>query len=248
MPAAMSRGSFYDSFPATSILLLSIAAFYALEVIYHHKLAEESLLQSVLWLAGDDGTRVHLSLGANSASDVEKGQVWRLVSYAFLHGFLIHLLMNAMVLADLGRICEPLLGTERFTVVYIVSAIAGGLGSIAYGSLRGGLHVSVGASGAICGLIGLLLAFSLRHRDRDLRDQIVRWIAYLAIFSLFFPNVDHGGHAGGLLAGAVFGYFTPRYVSSHSARLWRIPFWITVAVTIAALGFAIWHRYRLPLH
>ena len=77
-----------------------------------------------------------------------------------------------------------------------------------------------------------------------MRDEVMRWIIYGVILSfVVFSNVDHAAHAGGLAAGALFGWFTPRYVSSRSARLWRIPFYLVVLAVAASLGAALWSLY-----
>jgi membrane associated rhomboid family serine protease len=239
----MRRGAFYDDFPATSILLLVIFSFYAIEVLYTQRATEEDLLKSAMAI----DTRVLGTLGATSMALLRKGEVWRLIAAAFLHGGIFHLLMNSWVLADLGRVCEPLLSAKRFTVVYVVSAIGGALGSAAGHALRGHASIpSVGASGALLGLIGLLLGFSIRHRDQMLRDEMVRWILYMVLLSILGGstfNIDHYGHAGGFLTGGLFGFFTPRYVSSRAARFWKIPFWGCCLATAAALGFALWNHF-----
>lgn len=240
----MDRGSFHRDFPGTTVLLLTTVAFYLLETIYHWKGGGVGFLQSAVEIPAD----VVVSLGANSLRHLERGEVWRLISYAFLHGSIVHILLNGWMVYDLGRACEPLLGTARFTVVYIASAIAAGLASAAYAGYRGEpWSPSVGASGALFGLFGLLLAFSIRHRERGLRNSLLESIIYTVIFTVFIPRADHAAHAGGLLTGAVFGFFTPRPVTSRNARRWRIPFQVTAAATLVALAIAIWRRARLPL-
>lgn len=234
------KRTFYDQFPATSILLLACIVLYCLEAWFTQRAEEIGFLQA---LVSNDQT-IPASMGANSFRFLRNGEIWRLIAHAFLHGGILHIAMNGMVLADLGRICEPQLGTERFTVTYIACAVAAGLASALYHGLVGlGAVPSVGASGALFGLIGLLFAFSLRHRDRDLRDQIVRWIIYIVLFSLVMPGgirIDHAAHAGGFIAGSVFGYFTPRYITSDHARAWRIPLWITILLAAASVGIALW--------
>jgi hypothetical protein len=93
------------------------------------------------------------------------------------------------------------------------------------------------------GLVGLLLGFSLRHRDRDLRDQIMHMVIYIVILTLFIGRVDHAAHAGGFITGACFGYFTPRYVSSQGARAFRIPFILSILAVGTSLGFALWNFF-----
>jgi membrane associated rhomboid family serine protease len=232
----MRRGSFFHDFPATSTLLLLIIGFFCLEVIYTQKEDGGNLLES----ASHIDARVLTELGANRIDRLQRGELWRLVSHAFLHAGIFHILMNGLVLADLGRLCEPLLSTPRFTVAYLASAVGGGLGTAGYAVLSGGRGFSVGASGALSGLIGLLLAFSIRHRERELRQEIVRSILYIALFSILMPNIDHAAHAGGFVVGGIFGFLTPRYVTSRLASLWKVPFWLTSAATALCLGFALW--------
>ena len=236
----MRRGTFFETFPATSIILFLCLAFYALETYYTQKgQPREQLGQSFMQI---DGTII-LGLGSNFLPLVQEGQLWRLLSCAFLHGGLIHIAMNGLFLSDVGRLCEPMLGTERYTVVYVASALGGSLGSIAYALATGGAAFSVGASGALMGLIGLLLGFSLRHRDRELREQIMRMVIYMVILTVVIRGVDHAAHAGGFITGACFGYFTPRYVSSQEARAFRIPFYISVLAAGVSLGLALWNFF-----
>jgi membrane associated rhomboid family serine protease len=168
----------------------------------------------------------------------------------FLHAGFLHIVLNGLALADLGRICEPLLGTQRFLTVYVTSGLLANAASLAYRHFWGWPRMeavgSVGASGAIMGLIGLLLGFSLRHRDRELREQIVHSLIYLAIMSFVLSNImDHAAHLGGLATGMVFGLFVPRYVTSDSIRRWNVPCWISIAICAAGLGVALWNQFRL---
>ncbi len=245
MPGAMSRGSFYDDFPATSILIVTCIGFYGLEVIYQHKIHETPLTQA-LWMGGGDD--ILLSLGATNDRRLAAGEVWRLISYAFLHGGIAHILLNMLALSSLGRTCEPMLGTHRLTVVYITTGVAAALASVGFRYVVGSPStVGVGASGALFGLVGLLFGLSFRHRDRHLRNDLLYSLIPLAILSLFVGAIDHTAHAGGALAGIGFGFFTPRYVSSGSARRWRMPCYICVALTVVSLGFAVWNRLSIPI-
>lgn len=238
-------GRFLDDFPATAGLLLVIVAVFILEVILHQKLPDHDLNQ-ILSFAGIDG-KVLRVLGSCSLSEVQQGEIWRVVASIFLHGGLIHLILNGIALADMGRVCEPILGTERFLTVYVASGLLGNGASLGYKYYSHQAMVgSVGASGALMGLMGLLFGFSLRHRDRELRDQLLHSIVYMAIMSITLSGImDHGGHIGGFLTGMAFGFFTPRYTSSEAARRWRIPCWIAIAIGAAGLGFSFWNQFRL---
>ncbi len=247
--SSMRRGTFFSDFPATSILLILCLSFYALEVYYTHKFNEnEQILKSAFSI----DPRVLLKLGSGHLELLKRGEMWRVISAAFLHAGAIHILFNLWILSDLGRFCEPLLGKERFTVAYVASAVGGSLGTAAYATLSRGIGFSVGASGAVLGLIGLLFAFSVRHRERELRDQLSRWIIYIVIITILIETggsirIDHAAHAGGFITGAIFGYFTPRYVSSQSARSWRLPFWMAVLITALSLGYALGYFFKGPV-
>jgi rhomboid protease GluP len=92
--------------------------------------------------------------GANIGPYTLSGQWWRLLTYMFLHGGLMHIGFNMWCLWDLGQLCESLYGRATFAALYLITGIAGGLASIAWNP---GV-VSVGASGAIFGLAGALIA------------------------------------------------------------------------------------------
>ena len=238
-------GRFIEDFPATAGLLLVIIGFFALEMVLHSKVPDDA--QANLFTAlGSPRTDVLLSMGATRAKDLFKTfEVWRLVSACFLHAGILHLLMNCWVLVDLGRTWEPKLGFHRFIASYMFCGVfANVLGNV-YRHLYDKPNVAIGASGALAGLIGMLLAHAIRHKDTALRDHIVRWLIYIALFSfLLYDKLDHAGHIGGLVTGFALGWFVPRYTSSSSAKRWRIPGWIAIAATAVALGFSLWSMFQ----
>lgn len=251
----MRQSSIPEMFPVTSFLLLFILAFFFLEVIVQWKLTGE--LPPVIW-GGIDGRVTWLLGSANlldlrSAPDHPGRQYWRLLAAAFLHGNGVHLLFNAFVLWDIGRLSEPLLSSWKLLVVYIVAAAAGAASSLLYaqwfvGPPLGDFRHSVGASGAICGLIGLLLVRAIRERDSQTRDGVVRWIGMMVIFSLLaggfggaFGRIDHAAHVGGFLAGCAFGLTVPTYMSSRIAARWKYPGYAAAVITVACLALAVRH-------
>jgi membrane associated rhomboid family serine protease len=152
----------------------------------------------VLYLATvvtDD--RLVLDYGMFGAA-VAAGEWWRLVTAPFLHAGLWHLGLNMFALWILGGVLEPLLGRWRFVAVYLISAVAGAVASYAFGSP---LVVSVGASGAVFGLLGAILV-SLRRLNRDVSGVVVLLVINLGI-GFVVPNIDWRAHLGGLLAGVV---------------------------------------------
>lgn len=145
------------------------------------------------------------ALGALDPALVERGEVWRLLSATFLHGEFDHVLGNVIMLYVLGLGCEHAFGRSQFLALYVASGLCGSLLS-----LTGG-RVSVGASGAIFGLAGALVATLWRHRARlHVRDRrigllLAVWAAYQLFIGAVLPQVDNRAHLGGLLCGSVLG-------------------------------------------
>ena len=125
-------------------------------------------------------------------------QPWRLVMAIFLHGSLMHIVFNMWVLMDIGPQLEEMYGSARFFFIYVVTGIFGYLLS----GLRG--HFSVGGSGALLGLVGVLLAITTGRRSAGMqmiRSQVIRWLIYIAVWGLIFPGIDNFAHFGGFVAG-----------------------------------------------
>ena len=164
--------------------------------------------------------RTLFDFGAMYPPAIQGGEWWRLVTAGFLHGGLLHILMNSWVLFDLGAQVEELYGASRMLVIYFVSNAFG-----FYVSSLMKSTISVGASAALCGLIGAMLALGVRDRSglgAMIRAVYVRWIIYILLFSLL-PGVDMAAHVGGLAGGFAVGYFgrDPRFESSLVKRLWQ---------------------------
>lgn len=239
----MNRRNFHENFPVTAFLLLFATAFFALELMGHRRL--HGGLPPILGVGGVDGT-VLLSLGANAPGVAPPTQVWRLLTAAFLHGGFLHILMNGWILFDLGRVCEPLLSRWKFLVVYVLCAIGGSLGTIFWSQLRERPTLSVGASGALMGLLGLLLVYSTRHRLYDLRNQLIQWAVMILILSFLGGGrgIDHAAHAGGFVTGCLLGFTVRPYLTSAAAARWRFPGYLVTAALIVSLGIGIWDYFQ----
>ena len=225
--------SFHEEFPVTAFLLLFNLAFFALEFIANSKIQNGggggffALFQRMMhW-------QVLENLGSLSPRKITSGEYWRLISCTFLHWNLIHLACNGLFLFSVGRLAEPLMSRWRFLSIYTACGLGSSLTS--YFLLRG--H-SAGASGALCGLIGALFAYSIRHKDRLLRDSLSRTIV-LMIFISLLPFVDWAGHAGGFAVGCVFGWFTSAYTTSTSAARWRYPGYVAAVLVAGCLIMAL---------
>jgi membrane associated rhomboid family serine protease len=129
-------------------------------------------------------------------------QPWRFVMAVFLHGGLLHIGFNMWVLMDVGPAIEELYGSARYLFIYVVTGIGGYMLSSATG------HFSVGGSGALLGLIGVLLAVTSGRRSigmQMLRSQIIKWLIYIAILGLVIRGIDNFAHLGGFITGFALG-------------------------------------------
>jgi rhomboid protease GluP len=185
-----------------------------------------------------------LRLGESLPLGYNLAQPWRLVTAVFLHASLLHIVFNMWVLMDIGPQIEELYGSGRYFFIYIAGGIAGYL-------LSSGIsgHASVGASGALLGLIGVLLANTTGRRSaaaQILRRQLIRWLVYIAVWGFLFPGVDNYAHAGGFVAGFILGkLMEDRPPSTPEARKWAYALgWLTAFVVIGSfVMMALWlHR------
>jgi rhomboid protease GluP len=165
------------------------------------------------------GNRILFVLGAQWNQAIAAGWYWQLLTAVFLHANLAHLAFNAYALYILGRDIEGLYGSVWFTVLFFVAGLGG---SVAW-YLLGTNEPSVGASGAIFGLIAAEAAFFLRNRElfgAFGRQRLINVVVLLAInFVLGFtiPNVNYIAHLGGLVTGFLVGLaLTPSYALTWS--------------------------------
>ncbi len=170
-------------------------------------------------------------------------QWWRLVTAGFLHGGLMHILMNSWVLFDLGAQVEEVYGTNRMIVFYFVSTIGGFFAS----TLWNPLALSVGASAGIFGLIGAMIALGMRHRSAlgdHIRGLYTRWAIYGLLFGFLpFFQIDNAAHIGGLAAGFGTAYIAglPRISGGTTEAVWRVISFVCLGITaLCFLQMYLW--------
>ncbi len=134
------------------------------------------------------------------------GEYYRFFTSMFMHGGIDHIVSNMIFLAALGEMLERVIGHVRFAILYILSGIGGGLFSIANVLLSGNHHTSVGASGAIFGLIGamliLVVIYNGRYQDISVGRMIFA-IVYMVYDGMRSEGIDNAAHVGGLIFGAL---------------------------------------------
>lgn len=148
---------------------------------------------------GGVGGSTLLSEGALSRFSVADGDYWRLVTAGFLHSGLPHLLFNMLSLWILGGMLEPAIGRLRFGLIYFVSLLCGSFGAL----LLQPEGFTVGASGAIFGLMAAA-AVVARNRGLSLMESgLAIWIGLNLVITFAVPNISIGGHIGGLVGGGL---------------------------------------------
>ena len=153
----------------------------------------------------DINAYVLLYMGGNYGALVSHGQVWRLLTCAFLHGGIVHIFCNMYALYALGPQIEILFGRVKYIIIYLLSAIGGSLLSYKFSPSS----LSIGASGAIFGLFGAMVVFVLKYKDR-IPKKVLNNLFGVIILNLLIgfnlQGIDNFAHIGGLLVGALVAF------------------------------------------
>lgn len=197
-----------------------------------------------MFFAGADlvspNAAVHIRFGSNFGPLTWTGQEWRLLTSAFLHFGIIHIALNMYALYQGGSLVERLFGSGRFAAIYLLSALSGSVTSGWWDPLRN----SAGASGAIFGVYGALLAFlAVRRADippsmlKSISSSALLFCLYSLVIGAAHPLIDNACHIGGLLAGFVSGVILARPFTPE-AREAAQPGRVLIAVLVICLPLA----------
>lgn len=163
--------------------------------------------------------RMVISWGANFGPYTTDGQWWRLLSSTFLHFGILHVGFNMWALYYTGRVVERLFGNMRFALLYLFAGLSGSIASLLWNPMVN----SAGASGAIFGVYGALLAFMLDRRNQVpkaiMKEQslgVMVFIMYSLSFGLRQEGIDNAAHIGGLAGGLVMGWLLARPLNQES--------------------------------
>jgi rhomboid protease GluP len=245
--AALSKGLsgfFGGQAPATTALLIANIIMFAATLL--------------LGFARGQGQGFSILFGADSEALYRLGEGipfrypffnwYRLLTAMYLHGGLIHIGFNMMVLLDIGPVVEEVYGSARFFFFYTVCGFCGSLLSARFSTAP-----SVGASGAILGLIGILIAITSRRSGahmQQLRGRLISWVVTIFAIGLFFGGLhtDNWAHFGGLAAGFLLGrYFADREpMNSRERNVAYSLGWSALAVVVACFVIMILH-FSSPL-
>lgn len=211
--------------------------------------AANVLVWAMNWAAGLSPVRPLspelFAWGANAASAVVlDGQWWRLLTATFLHGGIVHLTFNMLGLWEAGKQLCRLLGNGQFALVYLASALAGSTASLHYAAQA---SVSVGASGAVFGVLGALLTASWHYRHlvpatnlRRLWTGLGFFVGYSLLHGFTQENVDNAAHVGGLACGMLAGLLLLAPIDRQAdAGRRRRHAAATGALALAAVGYGV---------
>jgi len=170
---------------------------------------------------------------------------WRLVTAMFLHGGLIHIGFNMMALMQFGPALEELYGSPRYLFLYVVTGMFGFLVSAWLG------NYSLGASGALLGLVGVMLAITSKRGGafmRDLRARLISSVAILFLLGFSGVGIDNYAHGGGLALGFVLGklFVDRKPMNNKEVRTAYALGWLAGIVVIASFVLMFMH-FRDPL-
>ncbi len=206
---------------------------------------------------GSTNVEALLRLGALQNQLIASGEYWRLFTATFLHSGLIHLGFNVLGLFIFGQQIERLYGHARFLAIYILAGLAGSVASYLFSIASSPNSIGVGASGAVFGILGALVAFFLSNRDRfgEIGRNTLFGLLIISAINLFFgfvtPGIDNFAHIGGFTGGFLLGIvYSPNYRVAHNflglperlqdtnslyRRMWTLP----VAFAILTIGVLI---------
>jgi membrane associated rhomboid family serine protease len=167
-------------------------------------------------------------------------QPWRLITAIFLHASLIHIGFNMWVLMDVGPMVEELYGSARYLFLFVVTGICGYILSSSMSD-----RPSVGASGALLGIVGVLLAATTGRKSmaaQALRSSLIRWLIYLAVLGFLTRGMtDNYAHIGGLASGYLLGRLMPDRAPADMSerRLANFLGWAAGIAVAVSFGFMV---------
>jgi rhomboid protease GluP len=210
----------------TAIILLINVGLYLATAIFSSHIGNTQALWSI------DGMTLR-AFGSKWNWALNHGEWWRLVTAGFLHGGLLHIGMNMWVLFDLGAQVEEVFGASRMLVIYFLSTVGG-----FFLSWQRSAADSIGASAALMGLLGAMIAFGMMGRSHiasEIRSMYVRWVIIILAMGLVARgSIDNWAHIGGLATGFGVAYVAgvPQPAGRWIETFWRAAAGAAIAVTL----------------
>jgi len=230
----------------TPLLLILNTAIFILTFFTLDILLKDSHGQIKLDAAETVFDKLYMLFGANNRAQVLHGQVWRLVTSTFLHLSWLHLIFNMIPLVYVGSLIECKLGKWNYLLMYLYTGIIASMASVIWTSAS----ISAGASGAIFGLFGILLALvSTDFYERSARKALLISTVIVVAYNILplAKGVDHAAHFGGLLSGYLFGWMAYLGLSHKNLFIKKWGIALAGAVFVCAFvscGMLFSHQYQ----
>jgi rhomboid protease GluP len=229
---AWTRGALDGEWLVRAIITVTIAYYLLSLFLSSGRTSSRSLLGAL----APDQTGL-LLLGATGTIPIDRfGHVWTLISATYLHGGILHLIFNLMALRQIAPWVNHEYGPNRMFVIYTLGGVSG------FGvSYLAGISFTIGASAAVCGLIGALLYFG-KSRGGTYGAAVYRevsgWVVGLILFGLIMPGINNWGHGGGILGGLLLGRLVGYGERRPEAAGDRFLALFCAVATVAVLGWA----------
>jgi rhomboid protease GluP len=227
--------SLWGSEELIRFLITANIALYATSLLLAPQMVNTSLNPNFFLAPAED---VLFKLGASGTLPVfSQDRWWTLITANYLHGSLLHLIFNLSALRSIGKITIEIYAPSRFFLIYFL----GGVAAMGASSLAG-IPLTLGASGAVCALIGSMSYDDWRYNKGNLKMRIASvgvWIIFIALIGITMPNVNNWAHAVGFASGFFLGFcFWPR-VTQDEITLFRVTAVICMLITIATLIYGL---------
>jgi rhomboid protease GluP len=228
-----------DEAPVTRALLVLNVAVFGVEVL---------LTRTVT----DLPTRAALELGAcNSLAVIGDHRFETLVTACFLHAGVLHIAFNMLALWQAGPLVERSAGSARMAPMYLVAGALGNVTSVAYGWVTRSVGFSVGASGAISGVIAAALVLGWRTQGwrGPITQAMVRWLGFVVVFGILTNltggRIDNAAHVGGAVAGGIIASLWVRGYR-YSQAMTDVWLGVSAAVVVGCITLVAWRDRTDP--
>ncbi|MDJ0781978.1 MAG: rhomboid family intramembrane serine protease [Desulfosarcinaceae bacterium] len=220
-------------------------AFFLLTLLFNTRRIGISM--NPLFLLAPESTSL-LQLGATGTLPIDQAQRWwTLLSANYLHGGLLHILFNMMALRQVAGLVDREFGTQRMFSIYTLSGVIG-----FYISYLAGVPFTIGASAAVCGLIGAAIYYGWSRGGiygQAISKQLGGWAIAIFVFGVLVPGINNWGHGGGMLAGALLAALMGYTERRSTGFLHRLAFFgcliVTLVVLTWALGSGLYYRFLI---
>lgn len=197
-------------------------------------------------LAANINTSIDLA-GFDKQAFLNNRDFWRILTGGALHGGLMHIAFNSYALYSFGRLIELLSNKAHLAIVFLISIVGGGLLSL----LANPDGTSIGASGGIIGFLGYLAVYAYKRRkllSNDFLQGLLINIGFIAFYGIALAkDIDNFAHLGGLLAGAIYGFFQipgnlqkdPRIVSTNTELFGMVSLGFFIIVSVFSISLIL---------